>query len=60
MEDKNTKSLSPSDASAGNLISLGKERGTCTIAKPLERPKASLPSKDTIKFKLLLSKRGNG
>ena len=60
MEDKKTKSFSPSVASGGSLITRGKERGTGTIANPLERPKASFPSSETIKFKLLLSTRGKG
>ncbi len=35
-------------------------RGACTMAAPELRPKASLPSSSTAKFRLLLSTRGKG
>ena len=38
----------------------GSERGACTIARPLSRPKASLPDRRTMKLRLLFWMRGNG
>ena len=38
----------------------GKTRGALTIAIAVPRPKASLPAKETIKFKLLLTTCGKG
>ena len=60
MEDRNIK-LSPSDIiSLGTFISRGSALGAGTMARPLSLPKASLPSRVKIKFKLLFTKRGNG
>ena len=44
----------------GTWMIRGNARGACTIAKPLLRPKASLPCSDTMKFSDLLRIRGNG
>ena len=41
--------------SLGNLISRGSDLGAGTTASPLSRPKASLPLRESIKFKLLLT-----
>jgi hypothetical protein len=61
IEDKNTKSCSPPPVSSlGKGMILGKALGACKIARPLFRPKASLPVKEIIKFKLLFNMRGNG
>ena len=60
-DDRNTKSDLPVPSSVGGSgISRGSERGACTIARWHGRPKASRPSKLTMKFRLLLRMRGNG
>ena len=46
--------------SLGTFMSRGNERGAGTIARPLSLPNASLPLRDSIKFKLLFTKRGKG
>ena len=53
--------LSPCGAtSPGSLIRRGSDLGAGTTASPLSRPKASFPSSERIKFKLLLTSLGNG
>src|SRR5579859_2308460 len=58
MVPRNTKWRLPS--SSGSLIKRGKERGACTTARPLLRPKPSSPSTTTAKFRLLLRIFGKG
>ncbi len=58
MVPRNTKWRLPS--SSGSRIRRGSERGACTTASPLLRPKPSSPSTTMAKFKLLLSTFGNG
>ncbi|MCY1435979.1 hypothetical protein D9M71_520930 [compost metagenome] len=38
----------------------GSERGAGMIARPESRPKASIPSSSTTKFRLLFTSNGNG
>ena len=55
---RNTKWRLPN--SSGSRIRRGSERGACTTARPLLRPKPSSPSTTTAKFRLLLRIFGNG
>ncbi len=55
-----TKPYSQPAISSGIRVTRGRTRGAWTIAALELRPKASLPSSSTAKFRLLLSTFGNG
>ena len=58
MADSSTKRRRPPPSGSGTMR--GSERGACTIASSLSRPKASLPDRRTMKFRLLFWMRGKG
>ena len=57
-DDRNAKSYGQAVLRTGRWITRGSERGTWTIAVPFGRPKASVPSSVTRKFRLLLRSLG--
>ena len=58
MADSSTQPRLP--PAPGSGTTRGSERGACTMASSLSRSKASLPSRRTMKFRLLFWMRGKG
>ena len=60
-EERNTKSFGPVSGSDGSSrISRGSDRGAWTMARCTGRPKACMPFRPTMKFRLLFRIFGNG
>ena len=60
MLDNRTKSYSPEPSVTGTFMTRGSDRGAWTIALFPARPKASVPSKSTMKARPLFNGSGNG